>query len=80
MNGDAIFVNEHEFRVTLVLTARGGWTMDILHVDHTGRAIAELRTSIDIEFASEAEALRYAKIVATDMAQRRGGGGALPAH
>ncbi|WP_321889480.1 hypothetical protein [Paraburkholderia bannensis] len=74
MDGDSLFVNDHEFRVTLAETARGGWTMAILHIDRSGPAPVELRVSIDIEFASEAEALRYARVVVAEMAQRRDNG------
>lgn len=70
MDGDSIFLNDHEFRVTLAPTARGCWTMSMLHIDRTGPTPTELRSAIDIEFASEVEALQYAGVVAAGMVQR----------
>jgi hypothetical protein len=70
MESKTVCLNRHEFQISLAQTNTGGWTIEILHIDRSGPEPSESRAAIDIEFESEAQALRYANVFAAEMAKR----------
>lgn len=69
MGTESIQVGDHEFQISLTPMPGGGWIMNVLHIDRSRPTATELRSRIDVEFASEAEALRYANVVVAGRAR-----------
>lgn len=70
MDQNCFRVGDHEYRFDAVPLAEGGWTTQIVHIDHRNFPPAEQRVDGEKRFATEDEARGHAEALAHDLAKQ----------
>ncbi|TDY20031.1 hypothetical protein B0G81_0177 [Paraburkholderia sp. BL6665CI2N2] len=62
---------KHTYRIEPIPLAEGSYTFEIVHIDHTGDAIKEMRHEPGIAYATEEAAMDSGFDVAAEMAEQQ---------
>ncbi|MBC8746233.1 MULTISPECIES: hypothetical protein [Paraburkholderia] len=71
MPARTISKGKHIYRIEPIGLAEGGYTFEIVHIDHTGDAIKEVRHEPGIAYATEEAAMDNGLHVAAEMAEQQ---------